>query len=461
MKKMIPLILCGLALLLGSSPRAYADTHYVDINSTNSVPPYTNWATAATEIQLAVNEAANKDTVLVNDGVYQTGGSLTPGFGLSNRVTVTRQMTVRSVNGPWTTLIVGEGPVGSNAMRCVYVTNDALVMGFTLTNGHTWVDAEYDSREEDGGGAFLDGGGQLSSCIVIGNTCGDDGGGVCCDGGGTVFNCLIIGNHAIESAGGVRLSEGGVVEHCTIAGNSDAAWGGIYCRTKGNILSSIIYHNTPYDIVNFGGTDLYLQFSCYGTAQGEEPTVIESFPFDPPFRDPSAGDYRLHQASLCIDRGAYRSPAENDLAGIPRPLDGDNSGSARWDMGAYEFVNPLADTDGDGLTDSNELYAVGTSPVDMDTDSDGLDDGIEVTRTDTDPTDASSVLGLTGVAPTGTNIRVDWQGGTSIVQVIEHCDNLVTTNWIPIHTNYPPTLTNYVIDAGTTNGMLFYRIRIP
>src|SRR5690349_15052877 len=54
--------LCALCVLLWQS--ALADVHYVDVNSTNATPPYTNWPTAATNIQDAVDAAVAGDEVV-------------------------------------------------------------------------------------------------------------------------------------------------------------------------------------------------------------------------------------------------------------------------------------------------------------------------------------------------------------------------------------------------------------
>lgn len=50
----IPLTLALFAL---PALNAAADTHYVDLNSPNPTPPFTNWPIAATNIQDAVDAA--------------------------------------------------------------------------------------------------------------------------------------------------------------------------------------------------------------------------------------------------------------------------------------------------------------------------------------------------------------------------------------------------------------------
>ena len=69
-------------LLLAASSLSAA-THYVSLESTNPTPPYTNWATAATNIQDAVDAAATNDVVVVTNGVYPGGVTVTSPLLLS------------------------------------------------------------------------------------------------------------------------------------------------------------------------------------------------------------------------------------------------------------------------------------------------------------------------------------------------------------------------------------------
>src|SRR5580765_1308937 len=103
---------------------ASAATRYVNVNSASPALPYTNWTIAATTIQEAVDAAVAGDQILVTNGVYQTGGRTV--FETMNRVAVSKSVTIQSVNGAAVTLIQG-----SHAMRCVYLSNEAVLMGFT------------------------------------------------------------------------------------------------------------------------------------------------------------------------------------------------------------------------------------------------------------------------------------------------------------------------------------------
>jgi parallel beta-helix repeat protein len=231
-----------------------ADTHYVDINCATPVSPYTQWSTAARVIQDAVNVASAGDTVLVTNGVYSTGGR--PQYGaMTNRVAITNAITVRSVNGPQYSLIVGKGPVGAGAVRCAYVTNNAVLSGFTLTNGATLASSDL-ARGQGGGGVYCENGGVLTNCVLTCNAAGYYGGGsykgillgcvlstnVAYYGGGAYMgaltNCLIKGNCASGYAGGVY---DGLSSGCVVTGNvASSSGGGVY---GGMLVNSVLSAN--------------------------------------------------------------------------------------------------------------------------------------------------------------------------------------------------------------------------
>jgi hypothetical protein len=71
----------------------------------------------------------------------------------------------------------------------------------------------------------------------------------------------------------------------------------------------------------------------------------------------------LLSGSPGIDAGTTANAPATDFDGVSRPLDGNTNSTARFDIGAFEFVNPLADTDRDRMLDVAEIIA-GTNPTD-------------------------------------------------------------------------------------------------
>jgi hypothetical protein len=197
------------------------------VNAANITPaaPYTNWSTAATNIQDAVDVAASDDIVLVTNGVYQyDGATIGPSGPTISRVAVTIPITVESVNGPAVTFIQGlqlPGEPYIGPVRCAYLGDGAVLSGFTLTNGATSV--------EDGLGCNCDSGGAvycastnalITNCVLVNNGANYSGGGAYY---GTLVNCTLIGNNSPDGGG----AYGSLLLNCTVASNVVSAGGGV------------------------------------------------------------------------------------------------------------------------------------------------------------------------------------------------------------------------------------------
>src|SRR5215471_6113011 len=213
-------VLLAAVLVVASDTNTSAETHYVDVNSTNATPPYTNWTTAATNIQDAVDAAVAGDEIVVTDGIYASGGRAVYGT-MTNRVAVDKPLSLRSVNGPLVTIIQGRqvpgGIVGDGAIRCVSLASGAVLSGFTLTNGATRaVNETYPPyRESVGGGLWCETTNtvMVSNCVVAGNWAYLEGGGA---HGGTLNNCTLSGNHSGDGGGAL----GSTLNNCTLRDNS-------------------------------------------------------------------------------------------------------------------------------------------------------------------------------------------------------------------------------------------------
>lgn len=221
------LVVSGFTFFAVTAPGA---VHYVDLNSTNPVVPYTNWSTAATTVQDAVDAANPGDQVIVNNGLYQIGARSVDGT-TTNRVVINQAITVQSVNGPAMTIIDGAG-----AVRCTYLTNGAALIGFTLTNGLS---------SGNGGGVLGQTNSIVSGCVIIRCTAGNGGGLY----GGTASNCIIAscGNSTNTYGGG---ADGSTLINCLVTGNSASTAGGAGAST---LVGCEVLNNTAGFYV--GGLD--------------------------------------------------------------------------------------------------------------------------------------------------------------------------------------------------------------
>ena len=167
-----------LGLLTGATGFGAATNRYVALTPASPQYPYTNWATAATNIIDAVTVAnANnaQDTVYVSNGIYYITNYIFISNAILQSVSTSRADTVINGNN-----FAGK-PVTN---RCCYLNHtNALVDGFTITNGY----ADY------GGGVYMLKG-TVRNCDIVGNTATNAGGGVYATGASTLTNCNVNWN---------------------------------------------------------------------------------------------------------------------------------------------------------------------------------------------------------------------------------------------------------------------------
>ena len=233
--------------------QSHAATYYVDAARSDDTGTATNWATAKKTIQAAVNLTIAGDTVLVTNGVYNIGTTVTPGYALNNRVVITNSINVRSINGPNVTIIEGSGTNFFNtslAVRCVYIKR-GLLEGFTLQNGSTYGNGlgSSDYFERNGGGVNMYNAvaGTTATNCIIRHCTAVSGGGVCC---GTLNNCAISGNMASSYGGGAFDS---TINNCTLSDNTAVNGGG--GAKAGTLNSCTISNNTVLEYYGGGAFD--------------------------------------------------------------------------------------------------------------------------------------------------------------------------------------------------------------
>jgi hypothetical protein len=279
---MIPRALLKLTLVVALSWSAcsIAADHFVS-PAGGHVAPFTSWNNAATNIQDAIDAASAGETVWVTNGVYASGGKVMAG-DLTNRVVLDKALTVQSANGPFVTTIQGAwDPVTTNgplAVRCAWVTNGAVLKGFTLLGGATRNTGTALILETGGGVWCSDAGATVASCVIRTNAAYSSGCGVY---NGTVINSAIQGNLGSTIAGATSSAR---LLNCTVVGNSCAG------ALSGYATNCILYYNVSRDS---SGNVVY---SCSSVAPAGSGNIV----FAPQLL---ADGIHLSNTSSCIAAG--------------------------------------------------------------------------------------------------------------------------------------------------------------
>ena len=451
---------------------------YVALTSTNPLPPYTSWSTAATNIQDALNmSTVPGQLVLVSNGVYQTGSMAV--YGMSNRVAVTKAVTVQSVNGPSVTTIVGYQESGTTngptAVRCVYLTSGAILSGFTLTNGATqtsgnsytnqsggavWCEStsavvtncvlSANSASSGGGGAYS---GMLNDCTLTGNRAGNGGGAY----SSTVNKCLLSGNFASYSGGGAYS---GSLNNCTLTGNVANKGGG---AASGTLSNCTLTGNSATGQYSEGGgayistlNNCIVCFNAAWSGANQLGSILNNcWTGDPLFVSLAGGNLRLQSNSPCINAGNNaRAPGLMDLDGRPRIVGG------VVDIGAYEF-QPGVSGLFLGWLQQYHLPTDGSADY-TDLDHDGMNNWQEW-RSGTDPSNAMSALRLLTPVSGAPGVVVRWESVSDRIYFLERGTNLgAQPPFLPLSSNIlgQASVTTYLDTNAVGAGPFFYRVGV-
>jgi hypothetical protein len=233
-------------------------------------------------IQAAMDDANNGDTVIVADGIYTGEGNRNIDAGTGG----VSNIIVRSENGPENCIIDGEGATYGFIFDGMMYSHDLpiiLLEGFTITNCKYGVDLHQTGTRptiknciitgnssigiycmEGSDVAIIDceitnnGTGincwmmaspRITNCIISGNTSSYWGGGfyISIDSEPEIYNSIIAGNKA-PSGGGlyITLNSNLNIVNCTISGNTAASGGRLYITKSSNlnILNCTISGNT-------------------------------------------------------------------------------------------------------------------------------------------------------------------------------------------------------------------------
>jgi Ca2+-binding RTX toxin-like protein len=156
----------------------------------------------------------------------------------------------------------------------------------------------------------------------------------------------VSGNSATNHGGGLYNDVGTttLITDSTFAMNGAASnGGGVYQRGSLSIGGSILGANTAGNSgADIDGGLTSLGYNLFGSSAGghgfRSDDVLDSDPMLGPLQDNGGPTFthELLQGSLAIDGNAPSTSTPTDQRGKPRPVDGNNDGTVKADIGAFE-----------------------------------------------------------------------------------------------------------------------------
>jgi len=355
---------------------------FVATNSPDPLAPYHSWSNAADSVVAALELVPAGTDVVVSNGTYDVPG----------QVTLNEAVTIRGFgSGGYGGLANASNTVirrpSSNPNHRVFQISDAgvVVDGVTVTggrgrgvsgmgvnmsagmlrnsiirdNGDTstshaglgsgvgiWMNGGVVSNctiegnlspESEGIGIRAQGASQIIGCRILDNTktaqYSRSGGGIYATASVLIRDSLIARNTARDAGGGIY---GRTVVNCTIVSNriylASGDGGGVFLSGGSTVSNSIVYFNEVVGVHSNLNTLSGVGSSCVAHPGS---SLNGNITADPMLVDLAAGDYRLADASPCINAG------DSSIVDWPTDLAGRNRRAGPdVDMGAYEWQPP-------------------------------------------------------------------------------------------------------------------------
>jgi len=278
------------------------------------IPPLPVVRNAATgykyySINQALNDASAGDTIILAAGTYTDIAIIWP--STNNLILSGEGVGIVTLEGNGTESIISIGSI------------TATVEGITFMGG----------GGTQAGAISVEGGAvEVRNCVFVDNGASSAGSSL------MIKNCLWIRGHGISDSGAVHGDEHANISiiNSTFYGNSAEAGGAaLYIESGGhlNVLNSILWNNTPYQIAG-GGT---VTVNC-SDIQGGWSGGTGNISAEPRFVSTSESNFRLQGNSPCIDMATAVGAPAKDLDGISRPQPAPPTYQGGIpDMGAYEY----------------------------------------------------------------------------------------------------------------------------
>jgi len=299
----------------------------------------------------------------------------------------------------------------------------------------------------------------------------------CAQAGISVQNqcdALIANNTIVNSQRGIRL-----FDHFDRAGPP-------YCLFRGSgratVINCVIWDCTnPFVLTDSTNGHSYAAAYYNNVEGGEAANSISAnstfiwgpgnINVDPQFVSLATSNYHLSATSPCIDAGTNVSAIAtnftfvltNDFDGLPRPLDGNGDGLARFDIGAYEFILSSADSNGDGIPDG-WTRQFGLDPTDPTVAAGNPDEDLHTTYdewvADTDPTNPLSYFHIVSITNRPT-VMVQFPSSTNRTYSLLRSAE-VTGPFAPLagRVDVPGTGALQTFTDPNAGGVEFYRIEV-